>query len=224
MSITLREVENQEKGGIYVLNKTRDIERGRVVFQVPKANGVGSDAVIIPPTFIPLDLTEQVSRKQLLESSEFRKAVNSRRVELISESEYESLMKDPMAGPERDRLYNQSQIHMNSVQALDRIMDRDNTVIDPALSGVAPSNKEEANIPEGGRGENSEKVSPAVLHIITALEEDKDEVAAISTLRNLGELEESDYAYVLKYAPKEFQQIRVFCNRNLQRIKGANAN
>lgn len=217
-TISLRDVENQERGGVFILNKSSGIERGRIVFPVPKANGIGSDAVVIPPTFIPLDLTEQVSRKQLLESSEFRRAVNSRRIELIDAAEYERLMREQGAQEERDRLYNKEQIYMNTVQSLDNIMDKDNNLVDPALQQQQSSQRDQVEEHQA-LSEEGVAITPPVLQVVAALEEEKDETAAISTLRGLGELTEADYNYVMKNAPKEFQQIRTFCTRNLQRLR-----
>lgn len=219
MSISVRDLEKQDKGGIFVLNQTKGIERGRIVFSVPKQNGMGSDTVLIPATFIPIDLTDQVSRKQLLESSEFRKTVNSRKIEVISEEEYEKLMKEPEAREELDRLYNQQQIYMNTVQSLDNILDRKESIVDPALESTQPGVPQ--NQPKQEAKVENENVSPAVIQVVAFLEEEKDESAAISTLRGLGELNEEDYTYVLKNVGKEYAQLRTFCNRNLQRLGAA---
>jgi len=219
-AMTIRDLEKSKDGGVFVLNKTSGIEKGRIVFPVPKSNGVGSDTVLIPSTFIPIDLTEQVSRKQLTESSEFRKCVNSRRVELISEEEYNRLMKQEGADDERDRLYNAQQAYMNTVQSLDNIIDRGNEVVDPAITEANRSSKSRQDQAHASLSEDGEQITPAVLQIVGSLEDEKDEMAAISTLRSLGELMEADYRYVLKHADKTFVQLRTFCNRNLQRLTG----
>lgn len=221
MALTIRDLEKTDKGGIFVLNKTMGIEKGRIVFPVPKANGMGSDAVIIPGTFIPIDLTEQVSRKQLLESSEFRKCVNSRRIEIITEEEYARLMGQEGAKEENDRLYNVQQAYMNTVQSLDNILDANqNNVVDPALASLQRNQAGRAEIASGDVNEDDIRITPAVLQVIASLEEDKEEMAAINTLRSLGELTEEDYRYVLRNAGKEFTQLRSFCSRNIQRITG----
>ena len=62
------ELEKLTSGGVYILNNTAGHERGKVVFTVPHANGQGHDTVIVPATFIPVDLLEQVSRRQLANS------------------------------------------------------------------------------------------------------------------------------------------------------------
>lgn len=219
-TLTLRQVEGQEKGGIFILNRTQGIEKGRIVFQVPKANGIGSDAVVILKTFIPVDLTEQVSRKQLLESSEFRKAVNSRRLELIDQDEYDRLMKEEGAQDELNRLYNDAQAYMNTVQSLDNIIDRENNVVDPAITAHQQKQSRTTESANVGVTEDGEHVNPALLQVVASLEDDKDETAAISTLRGLGELTEAEYKYVMKNSPKEFTQIRTYCSRSIQRITG----
>lgn len=222
--LTIRDIENQDRGGIFVLNKSRGIEKGRIVFQVPKLNGIGSDAVVIPATFIPIDLTEQVSRKQVLESSAFRRAVNSRRIELISEEEYNSLMGQPGATEEQNKLFNMEQVHMNTVQSLDNIMDRERNVVDPALApfkkGAGETEPQTEHADTHDMGGEEGRVHPAVLQVVASLEDDKDETAAVNTLRSLGELSLEDYTFVMKNADRSYSQLRTYCNRNIQRLSG----
>ena len=72
---------------VYILNTTKGGDRGEVFFTVPNANGTKEDQVRIPNTYIPVCLTDQVTRKQLLDSSSFRRAVSLGTIALL-DSEY----------------------------------------------------------------------------------------------------------------------------------------
>lgn len=100
--MTLSELEQHDKGVVYVLNATTGDLNGQILISVPKKNGNGSDMVRVPKTFIPIDLTAQVTRSQLMESSEFRKTVTNGLVKLVT-PEYATLLLSSDQGKEEKR-------------------------------------------------------------------------------------------------------------------------
>lgn len=87
-------LEQSDRGGVFCLNDTPANRRSQVIFTVAKTNGIGLDSIYIPAMTYPVELTAQVTKKQLLESSEFRKAVSMRYIRLISREYYDQLMSE----------------------------------------------------------------------------------------------------------------------------------
>jgi hypothetical protein len=81
---TLEQLEKEPRGPVYVINNLKGSYKGMVVVPIARRNGNGHDVLRIPPTFIPVDLTLQVSKDQLLDSSEFRRTVGKKLVVLVN--------------------------------------------------------------------------------------------------------------------------------------------
>lgn len=87
-------LEQSDRGGVYCLNITPPNKRSQVIFTVAKTNGIGLDSLYIPAMTYPVELTAQVTKRQLMESSEFRKAVSMRFIRLITKEYYDQLMSE----------------------------------------------------------------------------------------------------------------------------------
>jgi hypothetical protein len=106
---TIEELEQSEKGPVWVLNNTRDALEGKVVVSIAKKNGNGSDVIRIPRSFIPFDLTLQVTRSQLLDSSDFRQTIGKKFLRLITPEYAAVLLSTEEAKEEQVRLRNDEQ-------------------------------------------------------------------------------------------------------------------
>lgn len=105
--LSIQELEAQgEKGSVYVINTSPRGSRGDVLFSAPKKNGNGSDVVRITKTWIPQDLTDQVTKAQLLESSEFRKTVRKGLIKLVTADYAELILTQSDAQEEAQRIAN----------------------------------------------------------------------------------------------------------------------
>ena len=106
--LTLTEVINQDSNApIYAINNSpmSVIERaGELTIPVPKPNGAGYNHLFIPMTWLPVELTSQIPRDQLLQSVELRQALNDGLIGLISEKSANSLNSESGAKQERKRL------------------------------------------------------------------------------------------------------------------------
>lgn len=81
--MTIAELENSDRGPVFVLN-TATAPEGKIILGIMRKNGIGQDPVRIPKTFIPIDLTHQVPRSQLLDSSDFRRTINGGLIKLVT--------------------------------------------------------------------------------------------------------------------------------------------
>lgn len=99
--------EKPEAGPVWVLNSSKGERRGDVVLTVARKSGIGSDAIVVPATFIPLDLTMIVSRKQLLDDNQFRQALHNQLLKLVNPEDCAKMFEeDDGARRERARLSN----------------------------------------------------------------------------------------------------------------------
>lgn len=93
---------------IWGLNSVADSDLkqiGEVHLGIKQSNGNGSpDPLFLPVSWLPVELTSMVPRRRLLESIEFRKAVNSKLITLISEKDARRMLDQPGARNEQKRL------------------------------------------------------------------------------------------------------------------------
>lgn len=132
---TIEELEKSEKGPIWVLNNTRDALEGKVIVSIPKKNGNGSDVLRVPRSFIPFDLTMQVGRMQILDSSDFRQTVGKKLLKLVTPEYAAVLLNTEEAKEEQTRLKNDEN---KAKMALKKA-----GIVDEVASGVGEDDEEE---------------------------------------------------------------------------------
>lgn len=106
LSITTLE-QQKRTDPIYVINTAPDsdvADTGEILLTIPKVNGTGSDNLTIAQTWLPQLVTAQIPRIQILNSSEFRGAVHSKLIALISEKDALRLLKSDGATEEQLKL------------------------------------------------------------------------------------------------------------------------
>lgn len=111
--LTLRYLDTHtEVKSIYVLNNTALVSKNGVARRKPGILNIGIvhdngqvTSVTIPETWIPIDVTEQCQKEELLKSSVFRSQINNGVLKLISEEEAQEIFdNDPDAIEELERL------------------------------------------------------------------------------------------------------------------------
>jgi hypothetical protein len=127
--------ESGEKGSVWVLNTMTGDMQGQLLINVPKKHGNGQDLVRVPKTFIPMDLTDQVSKGQLVESSEFRKTITGGLLKLITPEYAELVLSSDEGREERRRVVNE--------------MNKAKTIM--ANAGVASDEDDEVDVEDAGR-------------------------------------------------------------------------
>lgn len=104
--ITLQQLERNPGNSVFVLNSSPRTHRGEIIFSVPRPNGVGEDIVRVPKTWVPVDLTDQVEKKNLLESTRFRQNISKKLLTLVHPDYAEKVLNSESAQVERERLDN----------------------------------------------------------------------------------------------------------------------
>ncbi len=201
-NITLSEFERDEtQKSLYCINTTKGRSRGQVIFSVPRAGTMGMESVIIPPTFIPIELTAQANRDQLLASTDLRKAIAKGLIELVSSVDAISFMgTDPHAKIEFNRLANAQEYQRNVMTATHMDDVPEHNIVDPAMQEfAAPIHYDMENAVDS--------VTGSIVHLIGMLQESKDDTDAIASVRAMGELTTQDLKYIYEKAPKECKNL-----------------
>lgn len=187
---TLEILEQNEKGPVYVINNTEDKLEGNVVVNVPKRNGNGYDLIRIPKTFIPIDLTMQAARDQLLSASEFRKTVAKGLIRLVTPEYAALLLRSEDAKQEQQRLQNETAQSRSIISR--SVTDEQEYVTDEEEE---KSNfKEKAAIKKAAKGPN-----PKIEQLAADAKEEKWEGSKIVLkLRNTRVLSRHDLSFLSK--------------------------
>lgn len=197
-AISILQLEESSVKSVFVLNRTTGHEKGNIIISVAKKSGQGTDTVLIPDTFIPINLTEQVSKQQLIDSSDFRSALMSRRLQLVSSDDAEKALETSVARKELDKIYKDREVFRNNVMDLDNVSveHEDNT---QGMRDMMLSSADGAEVESNFR--------PAILQLVADLEESNDQDAAISTLRNIEKVTTKEYRYVYKNVNKAHKEL-----------------
>lgn len=107
--LTIDEIMKQDQNApIWCINntpQTMNSRAGDLIIMVPKTHGNGTpDKVLIPRTWLPYNLIHQVPRNQLLQSTEFLRALNEGLIIAISPEYAQYLETKEGASEERARL------------------------------------------------------------------------------------------------------------------------
>lgn len=173
-----------ENESIWVVNGTmrNPKDRANVVVLLPMANGEAQEPLAIFASWVPINVTDKIPRKQLLAARNFLKALEMRRIIAIPESEALRLLEMPGAAEECERV---------------RMMD-----ISTATGDAMGSIGEETTVPiqiDNGNQQAEDPVSASVYQFI-GLMGDATGMEALNSLRNLGDLNVEEYQAILKEA------------------------
>lgn len=175
MRLTITQISQVSHKGkpVWVLNKSHGKERGPVIFNCPKTNGSGVDAVYVPNTFVPINLIELITWERLVESVPFRQAVSRGLLHIIDDMEAQEILAMDGAEEELERL-RLSEARYASVSSVEGVEV-------PDIIGAGSMADAESGLP------------PHIMGILARIEE-QGEVAVINSLRSyadeftLGEL------------------------------------
>jgi len=162
---------------------------GDVHVGIPKANGTKVDGLHLPQTWLPCNLTDKVPRRQLLDASEFRNAVGSGLIILITE-DYANLLNE-QDGAEEER---------------QRLNEREQQILD-ATSNALKGNSEIVSVDElsdlSGLANATPKADPATeltanfTMFVESLKE-KPDVDALNLIRGRGQFKKAELRHMAK--------------------------
>jgi hypothetical protein len=177
--ITLKQAEQDTKAtSLWVMNNTNP--RGPINVNMPDGLG-GVTIMVVPLTWIPVDLTTQAARDSLLKSPPFRRLVTSNLLSLVSDESAEAFMENPEAKEEARKVYS----YINNSGNLD------------------VENSEAGKVLQ----ESSGDISGFALSIV---ESELDEDKVLSMVRNqTGAMSSKDFEYIAQHC--KYTRVREFC-------------
>jgi hypothetical protein len=198
-SMTIAELEKSDRGPVYVLNATSQLETsGQILITIPKKNGNGSDLLKVPKTFIPIDLAAQISRSQILESSEFRKAVLGGMLKLVTQEYAELLLESDQGREEQRRLDNERNRTKTILANAGVTEDRDDSSDDDYVDRESVGREAKAKaVKAAGKGDVKVSVKLQTL-VNSAAEEELNQKQIVNRLLNYGKLQKVDIIYLGK--------------------------
>jgi hypothetical protein len=199
---TIEELENSTIGPIYVLNETAGETEGRIIINIPKTNGNGNDLLRIAKTFIPIDVSMQVQRMQVLGSSEFRKAVNKGLIKLVSKEYAQLLLDQPDAKEEAKRVIADENKAKAILQKAGVVQEKEDDEDDGYID-TADIKSDLRKKSDKKKTESKAKPSPKVETIaITAKNNGSKGVEIVAKLKNVRTMTTAD----LSFLSKEFSE------------------
>lgn len=124
--LTIADLESGDRREpIFVLNTAPDSDigqTGEILLSIPKRNGTGVDPLMIYQTWLPQEVTAQIPRMQILASTQFRGAMNSKLIAVISKKDADRLLAQDGADSEQARLL-ETRRHVRAAGAARTIAD-----------------------------------------------------------------------------------------------------
>lgn len=197
--LTVTEIESQDdKMPIWALNGSAHSEIGQagdVHVGIPKVNGgTKIDALYLPQSWLPVCLTDQIPRGQLMASSEFRNAVNTKLLMPITVEYAAQINSQEGADEERMRLTQR------------RREVREAT----AARSITQSGAEIVNTTEiSERGDETEKSSEldAGFVMFANTLRDKSDIEIINALRGRGKINRREIKHLTKLLSEKVKTV-----------------
>lgn len=215
-SMTMREVEESNDKSVFVVNLTREAYPTQVIIKY-QTNGGDYESLIVPPTWIPIDLAETAPKKFLMESTSLRKAYNEGKIAFVAEKEAMEILKNPDA-----------QREMKKIKAVKDAISKAtrNTIIgeseapamlDPVLKNAGAELNEAST--QAVMSEEEQISMGIAQSILGNLLETEDEEAALDTLRNQRRFSEKALVFLSQEVPDNYRLVHEWITNNLQSAK-----
>lgn len=200
-AITIMEAIRSDSDELWVLNVNRmavnaHSDRSRVSLHINDSN-----RLMIEASFIPQNLVEIGDRDVIVNSSEFKRAVNSGLLKIIDPAAANEFMKSRTAQVEYARIQNiRNEVINASTGALDN-----NALPQPAALGERKSTRQLNNHPHANENDviPGNDINPVILNIMANAKETESD-ALHASVKNCGDerLKAADYRHVMEEANK----------------------
>jgi hypothetical protein len=188
--ITVSDLEKaDQKEPIWALNGSADSEVGQpgeVHVGIPKINGSKIDDMHLPQSWLPVCLTDQIPRAQLLASSEFRNAVNNRLVTLISTEFAKDILSQDGVEEERTRLIEAKRTVREATAA--------RTIQQSGADVISTSELNDAA--QEVHAHDPNELAPGFLMFVDTLES-KSDIEALNLIRGRGKFNRRELDHIL---------------------------
>lgn len=188
--VTLNQLEEHRKGPVWAINTTKGKLRGQLVISVPASGGKASE-VVLPLTWIPINLTGQTSRKYLLASNNFRNSVSRGLLRLVSEEEAQHVLAQSGGAEEQEKV---ARFRLGSIDAPNHV--------------DAGAEFDQVQVKDTMEAQG---LSAAVYNLVETMK-DNSPIEVLNTMRNMGELSRDEYrAIYIRAKEVRYKEVSEFC-------------
>ncbi|QJT71072.1 hypothetical protein GR11A_00034 [Vibrio phage vB_VcorM_GR11A] len=200
---------NEETRHVYVTNNTQGKHRGPILVTVDKVKGNGKDTILIPNSWMAVDLVHQVHPLQLSESNDFRRLIRSGVVTLLTEKQAAKHNNRPGAEEEAERL-RREQLNIETDASARGMGGQGASLFGGDVQTIMTPEEQKL-------GEPSVQVETLMLEA-----ENTDQVALINSLRNIvSSLTQADLKFVRKQAKGlGYTKLTKWSNSQLKKLEG----
>jgi len=233
--LTVSQLEEQGvKGSVWVLNTASTSAaaavsvhgfRGNVIVSIPKLNGNGGDPLIIQESWLPFDASSKFPKERLLESSEFRSAINSGLLSLVDPVQAQKILEREGAREEQQRLL-ASDRHVRQAGTARTISDSNVDMYVPNSQGgkdkddedlrvdVYGQDYEEVNVAKAALAgiEDNDGYKPSFLMFVDKIKAEND-ISALNAIRTRSKFSRKELRFIrdnLKNHPKAVAAVKSF--------------
>lgn len=193
-SLSIAQVERSEEPDVWCLNTSHGDTHGEIMFQC-QGRGNNTISVMVPMTFVAINLTDQIAKTYLLDSENFRRAVSRGGITLIDSAMAEKINATSGASEEIARVKSMA-VNVGVLESID-------TITGSRTKLAKSDNDTKPNVRQRTASASAavEKVSAKVQAIMI---DDQSEMSKINRLRTIrGELTSTDAVYIRQAAERK---------------------
>lgn len=211
--LSLSQVESSGlRGSLWLINSAAQSElelSGNILISIPRPNGK-VERLEIPETWLPMDASTKFPKERLLDSSEFRSAVQSELITLIDEETAQRILSRAGAADERRRL-SQEASRVKKAGAARNISDSNVEII-----GI---DSDDENVKKAARADNvavlaangvdldEDGFRPAFKMFVEKIKNQND-ITALNAIRTRARFSLKELRYIRDYLPNHPQTVK----------------
>ncbi|BAG41745.1 hypothetical protein [Ralstonia phage phiRSL1] len=220
-----------ERGSVWVLNTAQESQyelKGEIIINVPNAQGKG-EPLRVPESWLPFDATSRFPKTRLLDSTDFRSAVVNGLIAVIDEKSATSILNEPGAREERQRLQ-QFDKHVREASGAKPINEKLVSITNPNRdnqSNTTPvelvGGREEtvaALAKAGAKATNGMKPQFMAFFEKTKMQADTE---ALNSIRNRGKMSRKELRYLRDNLPDHHVKTKKAVKGRLSALRAAGA-
>lgn len=192
--LTIAQVERSDEPDVWCLNTSHGDSHGEIMFQC-QGRGNNTISVMVPMTFVAINLTDQISKTYLLDSENFRRAVSQGGITLIEGTMAKKINSQSGAAEEVERVKSMA-VNVGIMESIDTI-----TGSRTKLAKADGDTKADVRQRTASAASAVERVNPKVQAIMI---DEQNEISKVNRLRTIRqELTAVDAVYIRQTAERK---------------------
>ena len=193
-SLSIAQVERSEEPDVWCLNTSHGDTHGEIMFQC-QGRGNNTISVMVPMTFVAINLTDQIAKTYLLDSENFRRAVSQGGITLIDSAMAEKINATSGASEEIARVKSMA-VNVGVLESIDTITGS-RTKLAKSDTDAKPNVRQRT----ASASAAVEKVGAKVQAIMIDEQSEMSKINRLRTIRN--ELTSTDAIYIRQAAERK---------------------